>query len=148
YNGSPTTITGLPTYSTNTGASWLQVSQTGLTGVVMVTVNPALLTTTSDTGNVFVPTLNGQANFQVVVNGNGSSSGLAASQNPITIGLPVGSGISTQNVNVTYNGSPVTIQAVSASTANAQSWLSAFNGGSTGSVSVTVNPTILSAGYY
>ena len=149
YNGAATALTSTPSYSTNTGQGWLQVASTGTTGLVMVTVNPAFLVGTSDTGNVFVQTVYGQASFQVILSvGNGTTSGLAVSPNILSLSLPFGSGQSTQNVNVTYNSGVTTVTSVNAITTTGQGWLLPTISGATGSVTITVTPSILAVGSY
>ena len=53
----------------------------------------------------------------------GVSSGLAA--NPASLSLSASFGVapSAQNVSITYNGSPIAVSAVSATTTTGQNWL-------------------------
>jgi uncharacterized protein (TIGR03437 family) len=149
FNGSPVTVTGL-TPSTNSGQGWLQASSTGITGTILVTVNPAFLSTGTDFGNILVSTVQGQVNLQVTLttSGGGNTFGLAANPNPLNANLAFGSGATSYNVNITYNGVPATVTGVSATTTTGQTWLQPLNSGSFGTVTVNVNPTILSFGTY
>jgi hypothetical protein len=73
--------------------------------------------------------------------------GLIANPNPLTINVGFGSSSVTQNVNITFNGSPAAITGLSASTTTGQNWLQAFSP-STGVVTTTVNPSSLSGSYF
>jgi hypothetical protein len=65
--------------------------------------------------------------------------------NPLNINVPVAASTVSQNVNITFNGSPVTIASVSISPG--ATWLQAFISG-TGTLTVTANPSGLTAGMY
>jgi uncharacterized protein (TIGR03437 family) len=149
YNGSAINVNSI-SQTTTTGQNWLQPANTGVVGTVMTTVTPAILSTGTYFGTVYLTTSVGTATYQVTltVGSGGSISGLAASPNPLTLNVPVGQGSSQQNVNITYNGSPIAITSVSATTNTGQSWLSVFQGGNTGTVTVNFNPSILSIGNY
>ena len=148
-NGSPAAVTNLSA-STTTGANWLQPFISGATGQVTAQVNPSspsALQAGSYSGTVFVTTAVGSVQVSVTLNvGSTSSSGLSASVNPVTFSLSLGSGISTQYVNINLNGQPITLTGISSSTTTGQTWLTASISGSTGQVAVTVNPASLNTG--
>jgi uncharacterized protein (TIGR03437 family) len=145
YNGSPVTIQNL---TFNVNGNWL-LAQVTNTGVVTLGCNCASLTMGSYSGTVTANTVSGSVTFQVNVNvGQGGSQGLAVSPSPLTLNLPVGSGSSTNNVNVTFNGSPVIVNSVSTTTTTGQNWLQASTTGITGTVAITVIPSILQTGSY
>jgi hypothetical protein len=73
---------------------------------------------------------------------------LTATPNPLNFNVPTGAGLTPQNVNVTFNGSPVTITGVSASTTTGQNWLQLFVTGVLGTLTVSTNPLGLSEGTY
>jgi hypothetical protein len=73
--------------------------------------------------------------------------GLFASPNPLNFNVLAGSNSSTQVVNITNNGSPVTINSLSTSTTTGQTWLQASFDPSTGVVTTTVNPAGLSGSF-
>ena len=73
----------------------------------------------------------------------GENSGLMANPNPLNFNVPFGSNSVSQNVAITFNGSPVAINSVSTSTTTGQNWLVASIVG-TGIVTTTVNPAGLS----
>jgi uncharacterized protein (TIGR03437 family) len=146
FNGALATINSI---STNVNGTWLLASTTN-TGVVTVSCNCASLTMGSYSGTVTVNTTSGPINFQVnaSVGQGGTSSGLTVNPSPLSLNLPVGTGATTQNVSVTFNGNPITVNSVSTTTTTGQTWLQANTTGITGGVAVTVNPTILQAGSY
>jgi Viral BACON domain len=88
-------------------------------------------------------TLTGQLNVNLQV---GATSGLVPSQNPVFFNVQTGGTAPPQNVGITLNGTPVTVQNVSASTNTGQNWLLPSVGAS--SVLVSVNATGLSSGTY
>ena len=144
-NGIQQTISNISSITTNTGLGWLQA--TNLTSSVQITVVPTSLTfgSASDTGTVTLVTPNGSLNVQVNLTvGSGSSSGLVANPNPLTLTAAVGSTTASGNVNITYNGSAIGLSSVSTS---GQSWLQALALG-TGVVTVNANPSGLSANTY
>jgi hypothetical protein len=72
-------------------------------------------------------------------------SGLVATPNPLNVNVSTGASPTSAVVNVTFNGSQVTITTVSISPG--ASWLQAVISG-TGNVTVTTNPSGLAAGMY
>src|ERR1019366_9464119 len=104
-NGLAEPIIGSPTFVLDGGQNWLQVSPTG-TGILTIATNGASFTTAGTyTATITVKTPFGTVTIPVsVVVGSGSTSGLAATPNPLTVNVPIGSGISSQNISVTYNG--------------------------------------------
>lgn len=75
------------------------------------------------------------------------TSGLTATPNPLNFNVPGGSGPSSQVLNVTFNGSPVTITTVSSSTSTGQNWLQA-SFSVPGALIAQINPLGLAAGSY
>ena len=150
YNGVAASGTGVSAY-TSTGQNWRRASAGGQ-GSVLVTVNPAVLPTgftASYSGTVFISTTLGQLSVQVNLNvgSSGSAAGLSASPNPVTFNGVAGGASSSQNVAITFNGSPTTIVSVNSSTTTGQAWLQpSFFASSPGSVTVSVNPSILTGG--
>ena len=145
YNGSPISST-VSNISTNTGGNWLSAFSSGST--INVTVNPSILTAGTYSGTVTVLTSVGSLNFPVNIIVGGSSSGLVATPNPLSINVPFGSSAVTQNVNITFNGAPAVITGVSASTTSGQNWIQASSGQNQGTVSVSANPSGLSGSYF
>ena len=74
--------------------------------------------------------------------------GLIATPNPLTINVQFGSNAISQIVNITFNGSPITITGLSTSISTGQNWLQASISGSSGGVITTVNPASLSSGNF
>jgi uncharacterized protein (TIGR03437 family) len=146
YNGN---LVGVTNFSTS-GQSWLQVANTSFnSSSLLVTAIPQLFSGTSDTGTVTVTTQYGTFSFQVTLTiSSGSSSGLTVSPNSLALNVPFGAASNSQNVSVFYNGVLTPITSVSATTANGQPWLSATNPNSTGTVTVSWNPSILGTGTY
>jgi uncharacterized protein (TIGR03437 family) len=147
FNGSPATIqSATPILS---GQNWLLLSNTN-TGVETVGINGVSLTNGTYNATVQVMTTSGMVSFQVnlTVGQSTGSNGLVATPNPLNLNLPVGGGASSQNVNVTFNGSPVTINSVPVSTSSGGNWLSASISSTTGAVTVTASPVSLAAGSY
>jgi hypothetical protein len=138
-NGSVIAITNVST----SGQSWLSAFISN-TGVVTVSANPSGLSG-SYLGTVFVTTAVGSLSFQVNLNvgTGGGTTGLMAVPNPLTFSLPSGTTPLSAVVNITFNGSPVTITGISSSTNTGQNWLQASSQSGT-SVLVTVNPSGLS----
>ena len=149
FNGSLTAVSSV-TSTTNTGQSWLQVANTGNFGMVLVTVTPTLLFSGSDTGTVFVNTTQGQVTFLVTLTlgSGGGTAGLIANPSQLTVNVPFGSGNTSQNITITFNGSPVLVTGSSPSTANNIAWLQTINTGNTGVLTATVNASILNSGSY
>ncbi len=136
-------------FSTVTGESWLSATPVG-TGQLQVTVNTAALGLSNDSGTVLVTTSVGQLSIPVTISTNGSSSfGLVASPSSLSFNVGVGSGATSQNFVVLENGSPVTVTSLSENTNTGVSWLTPSPSGSTGGVTVLVNPSFLGqAGSY
>ncbi len=146
-SGAPISVSSVSA-STTTGAGWLQPSvlsaSTGVVGVQVNPSSPSLLQPGSYSGTVLVNTSFGQLQVPVTL----SVASLAASQNPV-FSLPLGSGASSANVIITLNGAPTTLTGFAATTTTGQAWLTGSISGTSGGVTVTVNPQILSsAGVY
>ena len=73
--------------------------------------------------------------------------GLHSYPSPVTFDVLTGASTVSQQVVITFNGSPVTIADVSTSKTAGQNWLVAFVSG-TGLLTVAANPTVLAAGVY
>src|SRR5260370_37376834 len=141
-SGSLVTFTNLVSISTNSGQNWLSEFNSGTTGVVTVSANPAFFSGTSDTGTVTLSTSAGQLSFQVILTITSAGSvGLVATPNPIPLNVSVAGSTATQNVNVTYNGSPTAVSNVSVFTSGGQNWLQAFQSGATGGITVNAITT-------
>ncbi len=148
YNGLPVTISSV-TSSTTSSQDWLIASPTS-TGV-MLSINGAALLQGTYQATVSVVTLSGTLVIPVTLTvgvGGSSTSGLAATPNPVSLStVQVGGVVSSQTVTITYNGSPVTVSNVSSSTSTGQSWLvPTVLGGDL--VSVGANTSFLSGGTY
>ncbi len=148
YNGLAVTIQSVST-NTNGAQSFLVVTptQSGL----IVGINGASLSAGTYTATITVNTSSGVLNIPVTLtvgSGGGSTNGLSASPNPVTLNTPtVGGAVSSQTVAINYNGSPASVQSVTTSTTTGQSWLVASTAGSN-LVSVGANTSGLSAGNY
>jgi hypothetical protein len=147
YNGSPVAINGISS-TLPTGQSWLQTAAGSGTGVMAVTANASGLSAGPYTGTVFVTTPLGTVSFQVNLNVGSSGVGLNATPSALTFNGLYGSGTALQNVNVTFNGSIVTITSVSSTTTTGQNWLQPSISGIAGSVTVGINSFALSPGGY
>src|SRR5262249_38099046 len=110
--------------------------------------NGANLTMGTYSATLTVTTTSGTINLPINLTvGTGGTTGLTATPNPVILNTPVGGSSSSQQVTVTYNGSPASVTGVTVSTATGQNWLQATTpGGST--VTVTASPGILAAGAY
>jgi hypothetical protein len=75
-------------------------------------------------------------------------SGLMVAPNPVNFNVLLGAGVVSQNVSVTFNGSPVAITGISATTTTGQNWLQPSLSGFPGVLTVATNATLLSAGPY
>ena len=73
---------------------------------------------------------------------------LMVTPNPLTFNVPIGASTVSAVANITFNGVPVTVNSVSATTTTGQNWLQPAIPGSMGIVTVTVNPSGLSASSY
>ena len=144
YKGAPISFTSNP--SVSTGQSWLQASNSG-NGIVTVMANPSGLSG-SYFGTVTVFTTVGPTSFSVNLTvGPGSLSGLVASPSTVNFNIPIaGSGTTSQNVAITFNGLPVPIQSVSNITQ--QPWVLLNLNSATGIISVGINGASLSVGSY
>ncbi len=143
-NGVPEQISGV-SWSTVSGQSWLSAS-TPFTGSVTVSVNTAFLSLASDSGTVLVTTPVGQISIPVSVSTNGGSSfGLFASPAALSFNVAFGAGPTQQTISVLQNGSPATITGLSENTSTGVNWFQPFISGSTGQVTVQVNPSSPSA---
>jgi uncharacterized protein (TIGR03437 family) len=146
-NGASTNITSVSA-TTSTGQNWLTAT-TNQTGVVTVTAFPSTLSTGTYSGTVTVNTTAGSTTFQVNLTvGTSGTTGLSATPNPVTLTAQIGAAPSSQNVNILFNGNPATVTSVSTTTTTGQNWLTAQNLGVSGTVTITVNPSILLAGSY
>ena len=137
FNGSPVPITSVST----SGQSWLQAFSSAV-GQVTVLPSPVGISGTVS-GTVFVNTTSGQlslpVNFTVV---SGGTLGLLSSPNPVNVTVPSGSSLTSFNILVNYNGSPEPIN--SANNDFGQSWLRVTVSGTTGVLTVTLDPTGIS----
>src|SRR5262249_31105851 len=128
--------------------NWLQPAISGVMGTVTVTVNPSFLPGGTDTGIVTVFTVFGSVNLSVILTVGSGNSALSVAPTAPFFYAPFGSGTSSQNVSVTFNGSPVTITGLSVSATTGQMWLQGFVSGATGILNVSVSPGVLSTGTY
>jgi uncharacterized protein (TIGR03437 family) len=149
FNGSPLTVNSVST-STTTGQNWLQASTTGITGGVAVTVNPSILPAGNYSGSVLINTVSGQVNLVVnLALGTGGTTGLTVTPSVVTLTSTSGGTTTPQNVSVTLNGNPVTINSLTSTTTTGQNWLfPSFSPSVPGTVTVNTSLASLAAGTY
>jgi uncharacterized protein (TIGR03437 family) len=149
YNGTPVTINSVST-STTTGQNWLQASTTGITGSVAITVNPGFLQAGGYTGNVTINTQNGTTSLVVNLTvGSGGTSGLVVTPGMVSLTATSAGIVNPQNVTVSLNGNPVTINSVTSTTTTGQNWLAtSFTPSVPGTVTINASTTGLAAGTY
>jgi len=148
-NGQPDQITALSS-STASGETWLSATAIS-TGSVQVNVNTASLNLSYDSGTVLITTPDGQVSVPVSVGTPSGNSGLLAAPGSLSINVGYGAAATQGSFIVEDNGSPVAITGVSESTTTGAGWLQASISGTTGTVSVQVNPSspsVLPAGGY
>jgi uncharacterized protein (TIGR03437 family) len=145
YNGSPTTVN-----SVSTSTSWLQVSTTGTTGAVAITVNPNSLQAGGYSGTVTINTQSGTTSLVVNLSiGSGGASGLVVTPSTVSLTAASGGTVTAQNVTVSFNSNPVTITSVTSTTTTNQNWLlTSFTPSVAGTVTVNASTTGLGAGTY
>jgi hypothetical protein len=153
-NGSLT----VTTISTSDHSNWLCTQTSGTTLTVSIGTGSGcsssqLLNNQTYTGQVTVTAStatsgnqSGVLNVTLQVGSGGGNSSLVATPNPVNFSVQTGGTAPSQNVNITFNGSAVTVQSVSSTTANGQPWLLASSGNS--SVVVSVQAAGLVAGNY
>jgi hypothetical protein len=148
----PLTVTPI---NTTSGGNWLCVQANGTTslsvsiGTGCSASSSQLLNNQTYTGQATVSSSNGLSgvlNVTLQVGSGGGNSSLVATPNPVNFSVQTGGTAPSQNVNITFNGAAVTVQSVSSTTANGQSWLLASSGNS--SVLVSVQAAGLIAGNY
>src|SRR5207249_4587630 len=123
FNGLPTQITGVT--NSAVGQTWLIVDCCGGT-TINVRINGANLTAGSYSATLSVTTTSGSINLPINLTvGSSGTTGLTATPNPVVLNTPVGGSSSSQQVTVTYNGSPASVTGVTASTVTGQNWLQA-----------------------
>jgi uncharacterized protein (TIGR03437 family) len=144
FNGAAVTITSV-TPITQTSPNWLVTSFSG--NIVFVSANAAGLAAGNYTGNVTVVTQGGTTGFTVnLFVGSGTNANLAATPNPVSFNVQSGGTAASQNVNITFNGTAVTVNSAVPSTTTGQNWLVLSPQGS--SVNVGINAAGLGSGTY
>jgi hypothetical protein len=144
--------------STSDRTNWLcaQPSGQSLTISIGTGCNGAsssqLANNQSYTGQIIVnapTTSSGQQSgtLNVTLQVGSSNPSLIATPNPVSFSVQTGGSAPSQNVTITFNGSPANVQNVSTTTSTGQNWLLAQSTGS-GNVLVSLNATGLSAGNY
>jgi uncharacterized protein (TIGR03437 family) len=148
FNGVAVSISSV-TSNTNSTQNWLIVNPTS--SGVMMSINGAALQQGTYNATVTVNTTSGSLNIPVnltVGTGGGSTNGLTATPNPVTLStLQAGGAVSPQTVSITFNGAAANVSNVTTSTTTGQNWLSASVVGSN-LVSVNANTSVLSTGTY
>jgi uncharacterized protein (TIGR03437 family) len=144
FNGSAVTIQSV-TPLTQTTPNWLVTSYSG--NVVFVSANAAGLAVGNYTGSVSVVTQAGTTGFTVnLFVTSGTNANLAATPNPVPFTVQTGGTAASQNVSITFNGTPVTVISAVPSTTTGQNWLVPTPQGT--SVNVAINAAGLGAGAY
>ena len=143
--------------STTDRTNWLCGTASGQSLVVSIgtgcnsTSSSQLLNNQTYTGSITVtaPTTSSgtqSGTLNVTLQVGNSNPSLVASPNPVNFSVQTGGTAPSQSVNITFNGSAVTVQSVSASTTTGQNWLLPSIGSS--SVLVSLNAAGLSPGNY
>ena len=144
FSGAAAAITSV-TPLTQTNPNWLVTSYSG--NVVFVSANAAGLAAGNYTGTVSVVTSSGTTGFTVnLFVGSGTNANLAATPNPVSFSVQSGGTVPSQNVNITFNGTAVTVNSAVPSTTSGQNWLVLSPQGS--NVNVGINAAGLGAGTY
>jgi hypothetical protein len=144
FNGQPAAITSANAF-TSTNQTWLSASFSG--NIVIVSANAANLVGGNYNGNVTVATQVGTTGFNVnLFVGGGTNASLAATPNPVNFNVQTGGTAASQNVSITFNGTPINVNSAVPSTNSGGNWLVPSFQAST--VNVGINSTGLSAGTY
>jgi uncharacterized protein (TIGR03437 family) len=144
FNGTAVTISSV-TPLTQTAPNWLVTSFSGNT--VFVSANAVGLAAGNYTGTVTVVTTSGTTGFTVnLFVGSGTNANLAATPNPVSFFVQSGGTAASQNVSITFNGTPVTVNSAVPSTSTGQNWLVLSPQGS--SVNVGISSLSLGSGTY
>lgn len=148
YNGQATTVSSVQLSYGGSG-NWLLVTPSA-SGVTLA-INGSNLLAGTYTATVTINTPSGSAIVPVnltVGSGGGTTSGLSATPNPVSLSTPsVNGAVTAQTVAILFSGSPVTVTNVSTSTNTGQSWLQAALIGNN-QISVGANTFGLSVGNY
>jgi len=144
FNGTAVTISSV-TPLTQNNPNWLVTSFSG--NIVFVGANAAGLAAGNYNGSVTVVTSAGTTGFTVnLFVSSGTNANLAATPNPVTFSVQSGGTAPSQNVNITFSGTPVTVISAVPSTTTGQNWLIPSAQGS--SVNVSINSSGLGTGPY
>ena len=138
-----TTVTFAP--SSPTGPNFVN-SQPGPNGSYNFSVNTIVTTNGFYSGNATLYTNAGSIVVPINLTFGSTGSSLVVNPNPVNLSAPVGGSSGTQNVGVTFNGTPVTISSVTPLTQVSPNWLvTSFSGNI---VFVSANASGLAAGNY
>jgi uncharacterized protein (TIGR03437 family) len=145
FNGAPIAITGA-NFTPNSGVPAF-INTAFNNGTVILTVNGLVTTAGVYQGTETLVTSSGNLNVPVTLTfGGGAGSNLFVTPNPVNFNVQTGGTAAPQNVTVTVNGAPVTINSVAAS---GGSWLlPSFQSNVAGNVNVSVNAAGLQPGIY
>ena len=146
FNGAPIAITSA-NFTPNSGVP-VFINTAFNNGTVILTVNGLVTTAGVYQGTETLVTSSGNLNVPVTLTfGSGGGSNLVATPNPVNFNVQTGGTAAPQNVTVTVNGAPVTINSVAAS--GGSSWLlPSFQSNVAGNVNVSVNAAGLQPGIY
>lgn len=144
------------TASTDNGGGWLKVDPSGgsTVGPVKVSVDATNLVKGQYTGTVTIVApgaANSPQRVQVTLNVTDAQT-IAVAANSATFSYTIGAGLpANQTINVTSSGGAVNFTATATANNGGNNWLkaTASSGGTTpGSVTISVDPTVLAAGQY
>jgi hypothetical protein len=143
-NGAATSINGFSFTATSGGVAFISTVINGSTATL--SVNTTNLANGVYTGTETLNTVFGSVSVPVTLNITSSGSNLVATPNPLNFTIPLGGGTPpAQNVTITFNGAPVNILSVSATTSG-RNWLVPTVSGTPGVVSVIADAALVVPG--